>query len=61
MTFGAFLMTVCGLKDAFSMVDPLINNTPFTVWVFLPIYIVGYALVLFIIEVVRKKLIKKQQ
>ena len=61
ITFGAFLMTVCGLKDAFSMVDPLIKNTPFTVWVLLPIYIAGYALVLFIIEVVRKKLIKKQQ
>ena len=54
LTVGAFQMSVFGLDDAFHIVEPMLDGTPLTVWVVAPIYIVGYALVLCIIELVRK-------
>lgn len=55
ITCGAFLIAVFKLPDAFHIYEPLLSDTPLTTWVMAPIYIVCYALILFIIEMVRKK------
>ena len=57
VTFGAFLITFLKYEDAFNMRSPLLGNM--TLWHLLPIYIVGYAIVLFVIELVRKYKAKK--
>ena len=54
LTIGAFQMSVLGLDDAFHIVEPMLDGTPLTVWVVAPIYAIGYATVLWIIEIVRK-------
>ena len=53
-TVGAFQMSVFGFSDSFHIVEPMIDGTPLTAWVVAPIYIAGYAIVLTIIELVRK-------
>ena len=53
-TVGAFQMSVFGFRDSFHIVEPMIDGTPLTAWVVAPIYIAGYAIVLTIIELVRK-------
>lgn len=58
-TVGAILMTVLNYSDAFHMVEPMIDGTPLTAWVAAPIYVVGYGLVILIIELVRKLKLKK--
>jgi hypothetical protein len=55
LTVGAFLMSVFEVSDAFHIVEPMLPDTPLTVWVVAPIYAVGYGSVLWIIELVRKK------
>lgn len=55
LTLGAFLIGCLGLSDAFHIYTPLISDTPLTTWVMAPIYAVCYALLLFIIELVRAK------
>ena len=60
LTIGAFQMSVLGLDDAFHIVEPILSDTPLTAWVMAPIYAVGYGLVLFVIEMVRKKLHNKK-
>lgn len=60
-TVGAFLMTVFGYTEAFHMVEPLLDNTPLTAWFVAPIYVGCYALLLLIIELVRKHKLKKNQ
>jgi hypothetical protein len=37
------------------MTGPAVDNTPFTVWVMIPIYVVIYSIILLILEIVRKK------
>ena len=59
ITCGAFLISVFKLSDAFHIYEPLLSDTPLTTWVMAPIYIVCYALILFIIEMVRKHQTKK--
>lgn len=54
LTIGAFQMSVLGLDDAFHIVEPMLDGTPLTVWAVAPIYAIGYATVLWIIEIVRK-------
>lgn len=55
LTVGAFQMAVLGLEDAFHIVEPMIEGTFLTAWGIAPIYIAGYALLLFVIEMVRAK------
>ena len=55
LTVGAFQMSVLGLDDAFHIVEPMLDGTPLTVWFVAPIYMLGYAIVLCIIELVRKQ------
>ena len=55
ITVGAFLMHTFNLNDAFHIVEPLIPGTPLTAWVMAPMYAVGYAGIVFGIELVRRK------
>lgn len=61
LTMGAFQMSVFKLDDAFHIIEPMLSGTPLTVWVVAPIYLVGYALVILTIELVRKKRSKLKQ
>ena len=55
LTIGAFLMHTFNMSDAFHIAEPLLSNTPLTAWVMAPMYAVAYAIILFTIELVRKK------
>ena len=55
MTLGAFLMATFPITDAFHIVEPLLSDTPLTAWVMAPMYAVAYALILWIIELCRKR------
>lgn len=61
ISFGAFLIGGLGLSDAFHIYTPLISDTPLTTWVMAPMYAVCYALLLLIIELVRKHINAKKQ
>lgn len=54
LTLGAFQMAVFGLSDSFHIAEPMIEGTFLTAWGIAPIYAVCYALLLWMIEVVRK-------
>lgn len=55
VTVGAFLMQTFNLSDAFHIAEPLLENTTFTIWVMAPIYAVAYAVILLVIELIKKK------
>ena len=59
LTVGAFLTGFLGFSDAFHIYTPLLEGTPLTTWVMAPMYIVAYALILLIIELIRKKINEK--
>lgn len=54
LTLGAFLMHMFGLSDAFHIAEPLLPNTLLTAWVMAPMYVTAYAIILLVIELVRK-------
>jgi hypothetical protein len=55
MTLGAFLMATFPISDAFHIAEPLLSDTPLTAWVMAPMYAFAYALILWGIELYRKK------
>ena len=55
LTLGAFLMETFDLSDAFHIAEPLLPNTPLTAWVMAPMYAVAYALILFVVEIIKRK------
>lgn len=55
LTIGAFLMQVFNMSDAFHIAEPLLPGTPLTTWVMAPMYVGAYALILLIIELIRKQ------
>lgn len=55
LTVGAFLIGFFGMSDAFHIYTPLLDGTPLTTWVMAPIYAFCYGLILFIIELARKR------
>jgi hypothetical protein len=55
LTVGAFLMHTFNMSDAFHIVEPLLSGTSLTAWVMAPMYFGAYALILLVIELVRKK------
>ena len=59
LSVGAFLIGCMGFSDAFHIYTPLIDGTPFTTWGMAPLYVICYALLLFVIERVRKNKVKK--
>ena len=60
LTVGAFQMSVFGFSDSFHIAEPILSGTPLTAWVMAPIYAAAYALILLIIELVRKHKKSKQ-
>ena len=59
LSVGAFLIGCLGFSDAFHIYTPLLDNTPLTTWVMAPIYVVVYSLLLLTIELIRKRMAKK--
>lgn len=59
LSLGAFLMCVFDYGNPFFMTGPALDGTPFTVWVIAPIYIAVYALILLIVELVRRRKAKQ--
>ncbi len=55
LTLGAFMMQEFDMNDAFHIAEPLIEGTFLTAWGMAPLYAVGYALILLVIEAVKKK------
>lgn len=55
LTLGAFMMQAFNLSDAFHIAEPLLPDTPLTAWVMAPMYAAAYAIILLVIEIVRKK------
>ena len=55
ITAGAFLMSVFNMSDAYHIVEPLLPNTPLTVWVMAPIYLISHGIIFLIIELVKNK------
>ena len=53
LSYGSFLMCVLDIGNPFYMTEPALDGTVFTVWVIAPIYIVVYALIILIVELVR--------
>ena len=51
-------MCVLDMSNPFYMTGPAVSDTPFTIWVIMLIYIVVYALILLVVEIVRKYKIK---
>jgi len=52
---GAFLITVMGYGDAYHMVNPILPNTPLTIWFVAPIFIALHLVITFTVELIRKK------
>ena len=59
LTVGAFQMAVFKFSDSFHIVEPMLSDTPLTVWVIAPIYLSAYAIILAIFELIKRKTIKK--
>lgn len=55
VTVGAFLMQTFHMSDAMHIAEPLLPDTPLTIWVMMPMYAVAYVLILLIAEIVQKK------
>ncbi len=55
ISVGAFLMNVFDLSDAFHLAEPLLPNTPLTIWVMTPMYVAAYGAILLVVELVRRK------
>ncbi len=56
LTVGAFQIAVFNYTDSYHILEPILSGTPLTAWVMAPIYVVCYAIVLLVIELVRKNL-----
>ena len=54
VTVGAFLMQTFQLSDAMHIAEPLLSDTPLTIWVMAPMYAVAYGIILFVAEIVKK-------
>ena len=52
---GAFFITVMGYGDAYHMVNPVLDNTPLTIWFIAPIFIALHLVITFTVELIRKK------
>ena len=61
LAYGGFLLTALKIGNPFYMEGPALPNTPLTVWGIAPIYIVVYATILIVAELVRKRKLKNKQ
>ena len=61
ITLGAFLIFGLGISTAFYMNESIIDGTPLTVWVLIPIFVVGFTIYMFIDQTIRFKIRKKKE
>ncbi|MBQ4558057.1 MAG: hypothetical protein IJA61_01620 [Clostridia bacterium] len=61
LSAGAFIISVLGHGDAFSIFNPILEGTPLTFWVATPIYLSVYAVLLWVFYIIDKKKLKKVQ
>jgi len=61
VTVGAFLMHTFNLSDAFHIAEPLLSDTPLTIWVMAPMYAAAYAVILLVIELIKRKKTKNKE
>ena len=55
VTVGAFLMQTFDMTDAMHIAEPLLPDTPLTIWVMLPMYAAAYCLIMLAVEWIKKK------
>ncbi len=55
LSAGAFIISVLGHGDAFSIFNPILSGTPFTFWVATPIYVAVYALLLWLFYLIDRR------
>ncbi len=55
LTVGAFLMHTFNLSDAFHIAEPLLSGTNLTAWVMAPMYLGAYAIILLVVEIIKRK------
>lgn len=60
ITFGAFLMSVFGYGNVFYINEPILPDTPLTVWLLAVIFIAAYILFFVIYEYFKKKIATKK-
>ena len=60
IALGAFLMSTFPITDAFHIAEPLLEGTPLTAWVMAPMYAAAYALILLVIEQVKRRYAKAE-
>ena len=60
ITLGAFLISTLGYGNAFYINGPILDGTPLTVWLLIPIFTALYALFMIIYEVVKRKIQKRK-
>ena len=58
LTVGAFLMHMFKMSDAFHISEPLLPDTFLTAWGMAPIYAAAYALILWVVEIWKKRMKK---
>lgn len=55
LTLGAFMMQVFNMSDAFHIAEPLLPDTKLTAWVMAPMYAAAYAIILWVVEMIKKR------
>ncbi len=55
LTLGAFMMQAFDMSDAYHIAEPLIEGTFLTAWGMAPLYALGYALILWGVEIYKKR------
>lgn len=60
ITLGAFLISTLGYGNAFYINGPILDGTPLTVWLLIPIFTALYALFMIVYEVVKRKIQKRK-
>lgn len=61
IALGAFLIFGLGISTAFYINESIIDGTPLTVWVLIPIFVVGFTIYMFIDQTIRFKIRKKKE
>ena len=61
LAYGSFLMCVLKFNNPFYMTAPAIDGTVFTIWVMIPIYLTVYAIILLIVELIKRNKLNKNK
>ena len=47
-------MNIFDMSDAMHLAEPLLDGTPLTIWVMVPMYAIAYGIILFVAELIKK-------